>query len=193
MRCSCPLFQGGGAGSGGSEIHRGGTSSSAGPHLRVLLHSRAFMSSWDSRVGWGSLACAEAAGQGQRSWPQAGDQAPGPRVCALKRRGLQGAQEEAGASAGAGLGAGHPALLSPGPESGLPMAFPEWRLVSGQPALPWGLFQELRRGRLAVMAANYEPATERQQAMWKRAHTPLRSPWVKGDFPKEAATRWRSK
>ena len=43
------------------------------------------------RVDWGSLAHAEATGQGDRPWPQPGDQAPGPRVCAL-RPGCQQAQ-----------------------------------------------------------------------------------------------------
>lgn len=59
------------------------------------------------RVDWGSLACAEAAGQGERPWPQLGDQAPGPRVCAL-RPGRQWAQ---------GWGQAILLSLSPRPES----------------------------------------------------------------------------
>ena len=63
--------------------HGGGTLSSAGPHLVCPLVGL--------RVDWGSLAHAEAAGQGERPWPQPGDQAPGPRVCVL-RLGRQRAQ-----------------------------------------------------------------------------------------------------
>lgn len=131
------------------------------------------------RVDWGSLAHAEATGQGDRPWPQPGDQAPGPRVCAL-RPGCQQAQ-----------GWGQATLLSGAQGQSPASRQPPWSCGRcpgvGAAGPPSGSLPGAQAWHLAVIAPNCEPVRERGQDVRKRAHAPPSAPWVKGGTPEDAA------